>query len=103
MLFKYPEVKVSLGLIITIAVLTALFLVVGLGLALRTRLTKATTGLQGLVGEEGVAVSSLNPEGQVSVHGEVWKAKSAEKIIKGEAIIVTAVDGLKMQVRKLES
>ncbi|MBN2028889.1 nodulation protein NfeD [bacterium] len=102
MLFKYPEVKVSLGLIITLAVLTALFLVVGLGLALRTRFTKATTGTQGLVGEEGVAVSLLNPEGQVSVHGEVWKAKSSEKIKKGERIIVTAVDGLKMQVRKFE-
>lgn len=103
MLFKYPEVKVSIGLIIILAVLTALFLVVGLGLALRTRLTKATTGMQGLVGEEGVAVSALNPEGQVSVHGEVWKAKSPEKIKKGEKIIVSTVDGLKMQVKKLES
>ncbi len=103
MLFKTPEVKVSIGLIITLAVLTALFLVVGLGLALRTRLSKATTGMQGLVGEEGLAVSALNPEGQVSVHGEVWKAKSSQKIKKGERIIVTAVDGLKMQVRKLDS
>ncbi len=103
MLFKTPEVKVSIGLIVTLAFLTALFLVVGLGLALRTRLTRATTGMQGLVGEEGVAVSSLDPEGQVSVHGEVWKAKSSEKIKKGERIVVTAVDGLKMQVRKEES
>ena len=103
MLYKYPEVKVSLGLIITLSILTALFLIVGLGLALRTRFTKATTGTEGLVGEIGVAVGPLHFEGQVSVHGEVWKAKSSEKINKGEQIVVTAVDGLKIEVRKLES
>ncbi len=103
MLFKYPEVKVSLGVIITLSVLTALFLIVGLGLALRTRFTKATTGTEGLVGEVGVAISPLHFEGQVNVHGEIWKAMSSEKIKKGEQVIITAVDGLKIEVRRLES
>lgn len=101
MLFKTPEVKVSLGLIITMAVCTALFLFIGLGLTLRTRMTKATTGQQGLVGEIGIVVTPLKPEGQVSVHGEVWKAVSSETIKKGEKVVVTKVNGLEIQVEKV--
>jgi membrane-bound serine protease (ClpP class) len=101
MLFKTPEVKVSLGLIITVAVCTGLFLFVGLGLAFRTRITKATTGQQGLVGEIGIVVTPLKPEGQVSVHGEVWKAVGSENIKKGEKVVVTGVKGLEIQVEKV--
>jgi membrane-bound serine protease (ClpP class) len=102
MLFKTPEVKVSLGLIITMAVCTGLFLFVGVGLALRTRFTKATTGQQGLVGETGIVVNPLKPEGQVSVHGEVWKAVSSENLKTGEKVVVTAVKGLEIQVKKIK-
>jgi membrane-bound serine protease (ClpP class) len=100
MLFKTPEVKVSLGLIITMAVCTGLFFFIGIGLALRTRFTKATTGQQGLVGEIGIVVTPLKPEGQVNVHGEIWEAVSSENLKKGEKVIVTAVTGLKVQVEK---
>ncbi len=102
MLFKTPEVKVSLGLIITMAVCTGLFLFVGLGLAFKTRLTKATTGQQGLVGEIGTAVNPLNPEGQISVHGEVWKAVSSKPVRKGEKVVITAVKGLEVRVEKIK-
>ena len=102
MLFKTPEVKVSLALIITMTTCTALFLFIGTFLALRTRFTRATTGKQGLVGEIGIVVNPLKPEGQVSVHGEVWKAVSSENLKKGEKVVVTAVDGLKIEVEKVK-
>jgi membrane-bound serine protease (ClpP class) len=102
MLFKTPEVKVSLALIITMTVCTALFLFIGTFLALRTRFTRATTGKQGLVGEIGIVVNPLKPEGQVSVHGEVWKAVSSENLKEGEKVVVTAVDGLKIQVKRVK-
>jgi len=101
MLFKTPEVKVSISYIIIFTVLMVLFFAVGLGLALRTRLTKATTGKQGLAGEIGLVVKALNPEGQVSVHGEVWKAESTEKIAKGQKVEVIEVNGLRLKVKRI--
>jgi len=100
MLYETPEVKVSMGLIISLAVCTVLFLAVGLALSLRTRMTRATTGEQGLIGAVGTVVKTLNPEGQVSVRGEVWKAASSGKIQKGERVRVTGVEGLILRVQK---
>jgi membrane-bound serine protease (ClpP class) len=101
MLFKSPAMKVSLSVIIPLVIITALFFVLGLSMALRTRLTKATTGKQGLIGEEGVVVNALNPEGQITVHGEVWRAESTDNIKKGEKVKVIDVLGLLLKVKKI--
>jgi len=37
---------------------------------------RVTTGGEGLVGEIGEALSDLNPEGRIFVHGESWSARS---------------------------
>jgi len=101
MLFRSPELKVSLTVIIPAVIGTAAFFIFAVGMALRTRLTKATTGKQGLVGEKGVVVNVLKPEGQVAVHGEIWKAVAPEKIRKGEKVEVIGVEGLVLRVRRV--
>jgi membrane-bound serine protease (ClpP class) len=101
MLFRSAELKVSLGVIIPAVLATAAFFVVALGLGLRAQMKKATTGEKGIIGERGEVIKSLSPEGQVSVHGEIWKAVSSEKIRKGEKVEVVGVEGLVLRVRKL--
>ena len=52
-------------------------------------------------GRKGIAVTRLNPEGYVQVHGERWRAGIAAgqpPVDRGEAIRVEAVDGLKLIV-----
>lgn len=100
MLFRSPEIKVSLGIIIPAVIATAAFFVFAVGLGIRAQMKKATTGKQGLVGEKGVAINALNPQGQVSVHGEIWKAVSSETLKKGEAVEVVGVEGLLLRVKK---
>jgi len=100
MLFRSPEIKVSLGIIIPAVIATAAFFVFAVGLGIRAQMKKATTGKQGLVGEKGVAINALNPQGQVSVHGEIWKAVSSETLKKGEAVEVVSVEGLLLRVKK---
>ena len=100
MLFRSPELKVSLSIIIPAVLFTAAFFVFAVGMGLRAQRKKATTGRKGIVGEKGVALGPLHPEGQVSVHGEVWKAVSSEKIKKGEKVEVIEVEGLVLKVRR---
>jgi membrane-bound serine protease (ClpP class) len=103
MLFKTPGVSVSLTVFIPMLIIFIGLVVVGLVLAIKTRLTKPTTGDQGLIGEVGTALESFRHKGQISVHGEVWKAITDEKIKKGEEVRVVGIDGLKLKVQKMNS
>jgi membrane-bound serine protease (ClpP class) len=49
----------------------------------------------------GVSESVLDPEGTVSIHGELWSAECDERIEKGERIKVVGVDNLKVKVTKI--
>ncbi len=60
-----------------------------------SRRTRLVAGFQGLVGEEGDALSDVGPQGgEVFVHGEYWRARAAAPIPRGARVRVTAVDGL---------
>jgi len=60
----------------------------------------ATTGEVGMIGQIGVAETSLAPEGWVRVAGERWKAVAEESVTAGQGVQVAAVDGLTLRVRK---
>lgn len=52
-----------------------------------------------LLGEQGVAVSDLAPEGVVRVRGEQWTAVAAEGNVRaGEKVRVLSVDGMRLEV-----
>jgi membrane-bound serine protease (ClpP class) len=96
-----PFFKLSLSVIITSVLVTALFFTVVLGLILKAHKKRPATGHEGLVGLEGTAKSDINEnEGAISLHGEVWSAYSEEPIVKGEKVVVDSVSGLKVKVRK---
>ncbi len=54
-----------------------------------------------MIGETGEALTNLEPEGQIRVHGEVWNAESLEgSVNKGEKVKVDRVSNLKLMIRK---
>ena len=70
----------------------------------RRRLTPVAVGAETIVGRTGIVLGRLDPgaaspAGQVRVEGEIWGARSAEPIDPGAVVIVTAVDGLVLDVR----
>jgi len=71
-----------------------------LGFAVRAHKRKVTTGKSGLVGEMGVARTNLEPEGDVFVQGEIWKAQADQPIKKGEKIVVTGMEGFTLKVTR---
>ncbi|NIQ96678.1 MAG: nodulation protein NfeD, partial [Desulfuromonadales bacterium] len=55
----------------------------------------------GIVGETGQAVTDIETDGRVFVHGEYWSACSEEPVSSGETVEVVRVDrNMKLYVRK---
>lgn len=105
MLFKStPSISVHLpiSLIIAVTGATSAFFIFAMFMAVRTFKTKVSTGKRGIIGEVGLAVTNIQEDGQVKIHGEFWNARSLEKIKKNEKIIVRDVDGLELIVKKLD-
>ncbi|WP_449244507.1 NfeD family protein [Desulfobacca acetoxidans] len=95
------EVGVSLGVLLTTVVAVSVFFLAVAYLAMRAQLRKPLTGMAGLVGERGVALIDLNPNGKILVHGEYWEARAEEFIPQGEPVEVVQVDNLNLLVRRV--
>ena len=94
-------VAISWNIIIPAVILTAAFFIFAIGLGIKAQRRKPVTGAQGIIGEVGEAITDINPEGQVHVHGETWTATSAEgKIKAGTKIKVERIDNLRLTIRK---
>lgn len=103
MLIESPTeyMRISLSVIIPAVGVSAGFFIFAVTKAIRARLTKPTTGKEGIIGEIGTVVVSLAPEGKVAIHGEYWKAESDQPIDVGEKIQVISVNNLILKVKKL--
>ena len=102
MLIDLPSgiLSISYTTIIIVAVLTGVFFFGVLSYAIKAQLSKVKTGREGLVGEEGVALTDVLDGGKVFVHGEIWNGKSEEPIQEGEKVVVTALEGFVVRVKK---
>ncbi|HET9250983.1 MAG TPA: nodulation protein NfeD [Candidatus Eisenbacteria bacterium] len=92
--------RISLSVIVTVTAATAAFFLFVVSAAVRAQRRKPETGEQGLLGEQGTALTDLGPKGQVFVHGEYWAAEADEPITQGTRIVVDRVEGLVLRVRK---
>lgn len=94
-------IRISWSVIVPAVLLTAAFFAFAVGMGIRAQRRKPTTGIEGLVGEVGEAITTLNPNGRVRVHGEIWNATSDEgKIAAGTSIIVLSIQNLQLRVKK---
>lgn len=96
----YEFLKVSLKIIIPLAVSLGLISSFLVTLAVKAHRRKITSGAEGLVGQTATARTNIAPKGKVFIHGEIWDAQSDEKIRKGENVVVEKVEGLKLIVKK---
>jgi membrane-bound serine protease (ClpP class) len=69
-----------------------------MSIAIRARRNKMVSGAQGLIGETGVAQTSLSPRGKIFVHGELWDAVSSSEVSVGQSVVVRELNGLLLQV-----
>jgi membrane-bound serine protease (ClpP class) len=93
-----PEMRVHFWTALAVSVPLGLITAFLMSIAVRARRNKIVTGTQGLIGEIGIAQSSLTPAGKVFVHGELWDAVSVIPVPAGERIVIRNVDGLTLRV-----
>ena len=98
-----PGVRVSSRFVVPVALsLAGIILFLG-RLAMKSQRLKPVSGVEGLVGERGRALTPVSPDqlGQINVHGEIWRATSASLIPPGQDVRVTKVTGLTLFVEPL--
>jgi membrane-bound serine protease (ClpP class) len=93
---------VSLPLWVMAAVLaaSALAMVSGMPAMVRARFSTPTIGRESMVGDLGVALDPVAPEGRVEVRGAPWRARTnrATPIEAGDRVRVVGIDGLLLEV-----
>ncbi len=98
MMFRDPVLRPPPEAIVgaTLVSMGVFGLVLGALLAVRRR--PVVTGDADLLGAEGRVTAWHGPAGQVLVRGEYWTARAARPLAVGEAVRVTARDGLSLLV-----
>jgi membrane-bound serine protease (ClpP class) len=76
----------------------------GMPAMVRTRFGTPTIGREWMVGEEGAAVTAVDPDGTVRIRGAQWRARTnrATPIASGEVVRVVEIDNLILEVEPLE-
>jgi membrane-bound serine protease (ClpP class) len=93
-----PEMRVHLLTALAVSIPFGIITIFLMRIALKAHANKVLTGVQGLIGETGVAQTALAPAGKVFVHGELWDAVASANLPPGQLIVVRQVDGLQLQV-----
>jgi membrane-bound serine protease (ClpP class) len=110
-LFNSPNTpeyaRISVAGAVTISVLTAAFFLFIVYKGLRIQRTIPVSGKEGLIGRSGsvrVPLTSSRDKppytGQALVFGQLWRVVADEPLATGELVVVTAVQGLTLQVKK---
>ena len=99
---SFEFLHISLSVIITTTILTALFFIFALGKGIAAQRRQPITGTEGMIGETGIVLSKLVPGsiGQIMLHGEIWNAESDGEIEEGMKVKVSEINGLKLFVKK---
>ncbi|HEU4368269.1 MAG TPA: nodulation protein NfeD [Methylomirabilota bacterium] len=105
MLFDAPEIDVRVSwwvVLPTVGVTAGMFLFV-ITAGVRALTARSPLGAPALVGLAGTARSPLEPEGQVLVQGELWRAVARNgPVEEGARVRVVDVNGLTLTVEKVE-
>jgi membrane-bound serine protease (ClpP class) len=96
-----PEMRVHLLTALAVSIPLGLITAFLMSIAFKARKNKLVSGAQGLIGETGIAQTTLSPGGKIFVHGEIWDAVSSSPVPIGQSVVVRRIDGLLLQVEPL--
>ena len=89
----------SIPLVVTLTALIGGFWAIALAKAITVRRRPVSVGPEEIVGMEGV----VRDDGHVFVHGELWRARSSDRLAAGTRVRVDGLDGLTLQVHRIEA
>src|SRR5215470_18001752 len=97
-----PGFGVPYWLIGALALVSAAFILLVGGLALKSHRRPIVTGSEELIGSVGVTLEDVQTEGWARVRSEQWRVQSEVPLKRGQNVRVTGRDGLVLTVAPLE-
>jgi membrane-bound serine protease (ClpP class) len=92
-------VSLSWSVIISVTAFSTLFFLFLVTMGLRAQRSKPASGVNTMIGQTALTLVELDPAGQVSVSGEIWKAVSLSgKIPENEKVTVKEIKELTLYV-----
>jgi membrane-bound serine protease (ClpP class) len=92
------EVTIAATLIIVALIVGFIFYV-----GVKAQFRRVKTGKEALIGAKGVAISDLNPNGEIRVIGEFWEATAKDgDIVTGQTVEVVGMQGMFLVVKPAE-
>ncbi|RLF64267.1 MAG: nodulation protein NfeD [Thermoplasmata archaeon] len=91
---------------IVAAVAIGAFFAYAIAAVIKAKRAKPKMGDEEFIGMEGVAITDVNPKGQVKVRGRIWEAEAAgaeegaEEIREGDEIVVVSKERMVLKVKK---
>ncbi len=98
-----PGFGIDISVILTFALISALIFTIVIGMAIRARRQPVVSGVEELIGGLATVMGDFKQEGMVTIHSELWQARSNVPLHKGQQVRVTAMSGLTLQVEPLDS
>ncbi|HET8746587.1 MAG TPA: NfeD family protein, partial [Ramlibacter sp.] len=95
-----PGYGVPLPVILGLALVSALVILGGGSMALRARRRPVVSGVEELVGAEGVVLAAGPAGTWAQVHGERWQVRGPGDLAPGERVRVARVEGLRLEVQR---
>jgi membrane-bound serine protease (ClpP class) len=93
-----PGYDLPWSLIAVLAVASAAFFVVVIGMALQARRRPVVTGREELIGARGEIIEHADGQWWARVHGEMWKVRGETQLQRGQRVRVKRIYGLLLEV-----
>jgi len=86
-----------------LAILSLIFFVVVIGLAMRSRTQPVVSGREEMIGAIGEVVEQRGSEVWARVHSELWRVNSATPLQMSQRVRVVGIDGLTLRVEPTQA
>jgi len=96
-----PGFGINIALIGALALSSAAFLIMALGLVFKAKRKPVVTGQEELLGKTGIALEDFTGSGLARIHSEIWKVRTQETLHKNQPIQVIGREGLTLLVKSI--
>lgn len=97
-----PGFGIDISIIITFAATSVLVFIFVIGMAIKARRRPVVSGMEELLGGQAIVDNDFDHTGTVTIHSEHWSAVTEQPLHKGQAVQVTGIKGLILQVSPME-
>jgi membrane-bound serine protease (ClpP class) len=96
-----PGFGINIALIGALALSSAVFFIMALGLVIKSRRKPVVTGQEELLGKTGIALEDFTGSGLAHIRSEIWRVRTKETLHKNQPIQVIGREGLTLLVKSI--